>query len=241
MSWSSSRTVAWVALPALAACAPMRPAAIPIPALTYAGQDSPRLTLVVLLPGRGSSARDFKAKGWIAAAKARDPAIDVVAVEAHFGYYRTRSVGERLWHDIVAPAVESGYRDIWLVGTSMGGLGAVAFAQAHAEAVTGIVLLSPYLGPDELLAEIEQAGGLAEWPGRDQEATLAQLWTWLKGYPGGGERPELILAFGERDRLGAAHELLAAALPQENVLRVAGGHGWAVWNPLWREVLERCF
>ena len=225
----------------LTACAPMRPATAPIGTLSFAAQDSPRRTLVVLLPGRGSAARDFEKHGWIAAARAHDPALDLVAVEAHLGYYRARSVAERLWQDVVGPALDSGYREIWVAGTSMGGLGAVAFAHAHPDAVTGIVLLSPYLGDDELLDEIDQAGGLARWPGRDEDGTIAQLWTWLKGYPGGLRRPRLLLAFGERDRLNAAHELLAAALPPEDVVRTSGGHGWATWNPLWDEVLERRF
>ncbi len=226
---------------ALTGCETLRPATVPIDALSFAAGDGPREKLIVLLPGRGSAAGDFEARGWIAAAKQRDPAIDVVAVEAHFGYYRTRTLVERLWVDVVGPAKGSGYREIWIVGTSMGGLGAVAFTHAHAGAVTGMILLSPYLGKDELLAEIDAAGGLAQWPGRDEDGTIDQLWTWLKGYPKGRPRPELLLAFGERDRLNAGHELLAAALPAGRVLRTPGGHGWATWNPLWDEVLERLF
>ena len=70
---------------------------------------------------------------------------------------------------------------------------------------------------------------------------MEMLWFWLQGYPRGAPRPRILLAFGESDRLNHGHELLSAALPADTVIRVDGGHGWRVWEPLWRDVLEAEF
>ena len=67
------------------------------------------------------------------------------------------------------------------------------------------------------------------------------FWSWLQGYSRGERRPRILLAFGESDRLNQAHELLSSVLPPESVIRVDGGHGWRVWEPLWREILEAEF
>ena len=56
---------------------------------------------------------------------------DMVAVEAHYGYYATRTVVTRLREDVIAPARAQGYTQIWLVGVSMGGLGALLYVRAY--------------------------------------------------------------------------------------------------------------
>ena len=67
---------------------------------------------------------------------------------------------------------------------------------------------------------------------------MEQIWSWLQGYAAGEPRPKTLLAFGESDRLNRGHELLSALLPEDRVMRVDGGHGWRVWDPLWPKVLE---
>ena len=225
----------------LLGCPQARPTKVPLDTLFYGAEGGNGGTLIVFLPGYGSTARDFEKKGFVEAVKKRDPSIDVLSVDAHFGYYKERGLVERLWEDVFQPAMQSGYGDIWLVGTSMGGLGAVVFAQEHQEAVKGIVLLSPYLGPEEIVSQIEESGGLSGWSPSEENTIYDRLWSWLKGYHEGSDRPELIIAFGERDRLNPAHEILAAVMPSDRVLRTDGGHGWRVWKPLWNEFLDRRF
>ena len=225
----------------VAGCAFSRSPKTPLDRLSYGTDGERGSTLIVFLPGRGGAAKDFESQGFVEASLARDPSIEMVAVDAHFGYYRTGTFVERLWEDIVRPARQSGYDEIWLVGTSLGGLGVVAFCNEHADAITGIVLLAPYLGSGDIIADIEASGGLAEWAPSGETGGFDELWAWLKGYPEGKERPELILAFGAQDRLKSAQELLAAALPAQSVLRSDGGHGWREWRPLWNEILELRF
>ena len=57
-----------------------------------------------------------------------------------------------------------GYGEIWLVGVSMGGLGAFFHERAYPAQVTGLILLAPFVGDDrKLLAEIDAAGGAVAW------------------------------------------------------------------------------
>src|ERR671930_1091173 len=93
----------------------------PLATLAYTA-DTPRDTLVVFLPGIGDFAEDFERHGFIAALAASGLAADALAVDAHYGYYGRRTVLERLAEDVVLPAREQGYREVWLVGISMGGL-----------------------------------------------------------------------------------------------------------------------
>lgn len=225
----------------LLGCAQTRPTKIPLDTLFYGTAGGNGETLIVFLPGYGSAARDFEKKGFIAAVRKRAPSIDVLSVDAHFGYYKERNLVERLRQDAIDPAMQSRYEEIWIVGTSMGGLGAVLFAREYPEVLKGIVLLSPYLGPGEIVTQIEESGGLSRWSPSEENTVYDQLWSWLKGYDEGFERPELIIAFGERDRLNPAHEILAAVMPSDRVFRIDGGHGWRVWKPLWDQILTRQF
>ena len=47
---------------------------------------------------------------------------DMVAPNAHFGYYFGETLVNRLKVDIIDPSKVKGYENVWLVGASMGGL-----------------------------------------------------------------------------------------------------------------------
>lgn len=195
--------------------------------------------LVVFLPGRGDRAEDFEDRGLLGAARAAGLEADVLAVDAHLAYYYKRVITERLWEDVVLPARARGYRRLWVVGISLGGLGAITLAQEHPDAVAGLFVLAPYLGEPELTREIEAAGGLARWDGAPSERDFRGVWGFLRGYAAGETRPPLWLAYGESDRYAYGHRLLATALPRERVMVTSGGHDWKAWEHLWREFLAR--
>ena len=144
--------------------------------------------------------------------------------------------------DVIAPALARGYTQIWLVGVSMGGLGALLYVRDYPEDITAVVALAPFLGDTDVITEIRAAGGVQQW----QPVNLAphdyqrRLWQWLKTHlarPEAGAR--LYLGYGEQDRFAAAHQLLATGLPATQVFTNPGGHDWHTWRPLWQAVLKQ--
>ncbi|MCA9659678.1 MAG: alpha/beta fold hydrolase [Myxococcales bacterium] len=227
-----------LAVAVLAACATAKKNQ-PMATLRHPAAPERADTLVVLLPGAGDSATTYDREGFIAAAREAGSAVDLVAVDAHAGYYFGRTLTDRLWEDVLAPARAEGYRQIWLVGISMGGLGALLTAQRHADAIDGVVLLAPYLGKRRTIEQIAAAGARAWEPAPEAGSYDYELWRWLKGYQDpGAARPALYLGYGTEDRGAGAHALLAELLPPEQTFTAPGGHDWPVWRPLWREILS---
>ena len=196
-----------------------------------------RDALVVFLPGIGDFAEDFERHGFIAALAARGLAADALAVDAHYGYYGRRTVLERLAEDVVLPAREQGYREVWLVGISMGGLGALSYVVHYPDHISRALLLAPYLGERQWIEELTdgevRAAGAASSRGHVQS-----LWRWMREHDREpAMRPRLYLGYGSRDRFAPANALFARHLPARHVLEVPGGHDWRTWRRLWQAFL----
>ena len=124
------------------ACALPRPTAVPLASEAFpAHADGRACCLVVLLPGHGDTPRDFVEHGFVKALRDARIPVDVIAVAAHSGYYFKGIVAERLHADVLAPARPAVYKQIWLIGVSMGGFWALWTAQLHPEDASGLVLL----------------------------------------------------------------------------------------------------
>lgn len=203
---------------------------------------------LVFLPGFSDGPDDFIEHGFVELAKQHAPGFDVFATNAHFRYYAKWNLLQRLHDDVIGPLRDQGYERVWLVGISMGGLGCLAYAEAYPDQVDGLILLAGYMGPKDLIEEVEEAGGLAKWqPGDtsqiedDEDRLYREIWAFLKreaGPVGGGE-VDLYLGFGDKDRLSRPAGLVAAQLPPEQVLTIEGGHKWVTWRPLFAELLPR--
>jgi len=198
--------------------------------------------LIVFLPGRWNRALQYETEQFVQAVYDAGIQADMVAVEAHYGYYARRTVVTRLREDVVAPAQAQGYTQLWLVGVSMGGLGALLYRRDYPDDLTGVVALAPFLGDTEAITEIRAAGGVQQW----QTTTMApddyqrQLWQWLKAHlahPEAGAR--LYLGYGQQDRFAVAHQLLATCLPAAQVFTNPGGHNWQTWRSLWQAFLKQ--
>ena len=221
----------------LASCAAMRPARAPMPRVDYpvaAGSD----TLVVLLPGRLNRPGDFDQKGLLAVVRRARPDADIVAVDAHLGYYRAGVIRERLWRDVLEPATRR-YEEVWLVGVSLGGVGALAMTASHGDQLAGVVVLAPYLGPDALVRDIDAAGGPASWSGGDAGDPLEGMWMHFRDRDVESATPPVFLGFGDEDRRAAHHRLFSRLLPGERVVERPGGHRWPVWVALLEELVAR--
>ncbi|MFM2420712.1 MAG: hypothetical protein RL385_5435 [Pseudomonadota bacterium] len=228
----------------LGACAFVRPASVPMHSLTFAAPAGGGEAVLVLLPGFGDRDTTFEERGFIRALHEAAPHVDIVATDAHFGYYRARTVLDRLEADVVAPLRRRGYRDIYIAGISMGGHGAVAFARTHPAQVKGVLLFAPYLGPSTVVKEVKAAGDLCRYapsePFADDSDGFARAnYAWLRDQACRPGDVALYTAVGDKDKLAPVVADLSHHLPSENSLRLQGGHGWEVWTPAARTVAAR--
>ena len=175
------RAYFWLLIACSAACSIIYSAPKPIPCAHYSAGQGAR-TLLVLLPGRADTAADFEKQGFVQIARDSGAPVELAAVDARFGYYISKTLGRRLAEDVIDPARARGYQSFWLSGISMGGLGALIYAEQHPGEVDGVLAIAPFLGDDDVIKEIEQAGGLDKWkatgnakPGDYQR----ELWLWL--------------------------------------------------------------
>lgn len=204
------------------------------------GAGADRIALV-MLPGARDRAQDLIEQGFVRALRKRGLAVDAVVVNAHFDHYLERSVVAQLEQDVIAPLREGGLARIWLMGISLGGMGALSYAREHADAIEGVILLAPFLGSRGLIAEITRAGGLRHWqPGTitpdDDEGLLL---SWLRQYRSGDPAlPRICLGYGTEDRYAPASMMLACQLPDRQVVTEPGGHDWATWLKLWDRLLD---
>jgi pimeloyl-ACP methyl ester carboxylesterase len=201
--------------------------------------------LIAFLPGAWDVAEAFQRFGFVSQVRKRGLAADIVAVDSQVGHFNDGSIAERVRDEIVVPARAAGYRSIWLVGISLGGLGSMLCASRH-PGVDGIVALAPYLATRDVMAEVRRAGGLAVWAGTREPAFgdwERRLLAWLAAQgsnrPGAQAHPELILAYGLQDRFADSLALLAPVLDPTRVVTTAGGHDWDTWIRLWTMVLDR--
>ncbi|NUZ04725.1 alpha/beta hydrolase [Schlegelella sp. ID0723] len=227
----------------LAGCGALQPTRVPLRTIALAAPcATPASTLVVFLPGSYSTPEDFVAHGFVDALRRQRVAADLLLVDAHLGYYSERSVLERLRADVLAPAGARGYREVWLVGISIGAYGALlhaATARGAEPSVAGIVAIAPYLGEYRITQSIGNAGGLVRWspPGwLDADAADVALWRWLQRAAAGATSTRLYLAYGRSDRFATSDRLLDAALPAGRAFTAPGGHDWPVWEALWRDL-----
>jgi pimeloyl-ACP methyl ester carboxylesterase len=223
-----------------------RPTTVPLATISLPASCASRPdTLVVMLPGAGSRPEEFVQEGLVAALRERRIAADVMLVDAHIGYFKERSIVDRLRADVIGPARARGYRHVWLAGISLGAFGALIYSQAHAPDIDGIALLGPYLGKREVAEAIGAQGGLQRWqpqapvPGEVDDDT--PVWRWLQPYaerPRATPRPELFLGYGRTDRFEFNDRVLAAALAPDHVFVEAGGHDYPPWLAAWRGMLD---
>ena len=197
--------------------------------------------LLVMLPGVGMEASDFADHGLVSAAHELGLAVDIVATRPDLDLYLDGDFATALHHAVIEPALAQGYTRIWLLGISLGGMGALLYASRYAAHVEGIVLLAPFLGTQGLLAEIVAAGGLTKWSPAHSSATAAEriMLAWLQEFLASGPvRPALYLGCGDADRFARGHRLLMEHLPAHVIVSNGGGHDWRTWLDLWRRVLD---
>ena len=225
----------------MSACSKKRPPVAPLPVQYYESGNGPSPTLLVLLPGIHDPMDEFETRGFIDAVHQSEQPCDLVSVDAHYGYYDADTIVERLHQDVILPAQQAGYSDIKLVGISLGGYGALLYANRHTPEVNTLVLLAPFLGSEALIDSITSAKGLEHWvpDDTDGEKSLQDIWIQRKENSVSATKfPELYLGYGSADKFRQAHAMLASTLPDDHVFTVAGRHNWTSWKQLWKTIID---
>ncbi|WP_298224736.1 hypothetical protein [Acidocella sp.] len=197
--------------------------------------------LLVMLPGVGIEAEDFAAQGLVVAAQAGQRTVEVVAVKPDQALYLDGAVAPVLEQAVLAPSRARGHIRIWLLGISLGGMGALSCAAAQLEGIEGVILLAPFIGTHGTVAELKQAGGFARWQAEKSAATPPErhILSWLRDRLGGAPGPQLWLGHATKDRFAAGHLLLAEALPPNQTVAVEGGHDWDAWRTAFQMLMAR--
>ena len=216
----------------------------PIPTTFFPAAQSPR-RLVVVLPGRGDDLASLQRTGIARIIQTAWPDADVVLTGLTMPFYRQGDAVTRLHDEVIAPASTSGNRKVWLIGVSLGGMGAVLYEHDYPGQVDGLVLLSPYLGDSSIHDEIREAGGLNTWnPGPTQplrpDTFQHEIWGTLKSISEVPNRRNAIwLAYGASEPFRTSIELMSPILPAEHVVVLPGRHNWTLWTTATGRLTER--
>jgi pimeloyl-ACP methyl ester carboxylesterase len=195
-------------------------------------------TLVLMFPGVGDDGETYVDHGFVQRLQATR-AVDVVTVDSYCQAFGSRKLLARVEQDVLAPARQQGYEQIWIVGISVGGTGALLTARHFENDIDGLVLFAPYLGHARVIGSIVAHGGIRKWkPPAGNTGWTVDLWRWLQGYTRGERRPTIYLAAGTNDIWARAHRVLAEVVPPEQVFSRPGGHAWKVWSPMWTSLLD---
>jgi pimeloyl-ACP methyl ester carboxylesterase len=199
-------------------------------------------TLLVLLPPAESRLEDFHTQGFVSAVRDRGIQVDLLLAAVTYQHVTGRTAMVALQEHVVQPARAAGYRDIWLAGISLGAFNALHYAAECADQLAGLVLLAPYPGTGDILAEIVQAGGPAAWSrtALADQGDERTWWRWLCRQADCGQWPTPVyFGTGTEDRFWRGQRLLADLLPVERVHQVSGPHAWPTWLALWQDWLDR--
>ncbi|WEN14016.1 alpha/beta hydrolase-fold protein [Rhodanobacter sp. AS-Z3] len=216
----------------------------PVPT-TFIAAPQPAHRLVVILPGRGDSLQGLTDTGIAEIIQQSWPDADVLLTGLTMPFYRQGRAAQRLHDEVIEPAQRPAYRQIWLAGISLGGLGALLYDIAYPDQIDGLMLLSPYLGDDAIHQQIRQAGGLAAWQAGPAQPIgpdtfQHELWRSLQHW---SQRPQRArstwLAYGADEPFRQPIELMSPLLPADHVLMLPGKHNWKLWKPAMRELLQR--
>lgn len=226
----------------------MRAATVPMPMVHHAAPGEHANGVVIMLPGMADAPDDYEQHGMVAMVQEANPRLDVICVDAHFGYYSRKVITERLHEDVIAP-LAARYEHIWLVGISLGGLGSVAYACDYPKHIDGVVLMAPFMGDGDVLDDVRAAGGPRHYvrppdepSTSDSQRRFRDLWQWYGRVVNAREdAPKLFLGYGEQDRFAATNAMVGEQLPPGRWLTGPGGHKWTVWKQLFAELSVRAF
>ncbi len=205
---------------------------VPIPYTVYGDIDQAQ-HITVLLPGIRDRLADFTQYGFIDIAQPlleANPQTALIAVDAHWGYYRERVIDTRLAEDILDRYPD---KRVTFVGISLGGFGSLLMATRHPDRIHRLLLLSPFMGEDDYdyLQRLQSVGPVDQPGDDDLPRTLNQVWQLLADP---ARQIPITLAYGESDKFTPYYDHLRSLQPVRlDYLPIRGAHDWDTWRSLW--------
>lgn len=198
--------------------------------------------LIIFLPGLLDSASTFEEKEFFSHARKAGVKADMVAMSIHIRHLMENKMIERIEFDVYLDAIKNGYKNIWLVGVSIGGLNSLLFYRKHMKGLCGVVALAPYVAGGVLLEEL-QKDGIENWEPKEVyemmlfEKKLQFLWAWLQQQQSDNNLKSLYLGYGKQDRFIEAIKLLESILDKKNIIAIDGEHDWETGQKVWQQQL----
>ena len=214
----------------------------PIPTTSFAAPQTAH-RLVVMLPGRGDDLDALKQHAMAAVIQRHWPDADVVLTGLTMPWYTQGLASKRLHDEVIAPAIAKGEQNIWVLGISLGGMGALLYDHDYPGEISGMLLLSPYLGDDAIRDEIIATGGLAKWnAGPPQvlgpDTFQHELWRSLQ-HRLTTDAASVWIAYGDAEPFRHAIELATPLLPSGHAIELSGHHDWTLWSAAVPAILDR--
>lgn len=215
----------------------------PIPSAFYPAPQNAHRT-VVMLPGIADDLAALQKRRVAALIQQQWPDADVVLTGLTLPFYKQGRPAQRL-HDEIVQRYKKDGQPLWLAGISLGGMGVLLYDRQYPGDAAGMLLMSPYLGEDDIREEIRAAGGLAQWnPGPAQKINAdnfqKELWRSLRSWSSRPQRTRSVwLAFGADEKFRKPDEMLSPLLPPDHVIMLPGKHNWDLWQRALPALLKR--
>lgn len=197
--------------------------------------------LIIFIPGLYDSNNKFKKELFFETARNEGVEADLVAVNMSVVHLANQMLAERINKDVLEYVKNDGYKNIWLVGLSIGGLSSLVYLKNNEENICGVVVLAPYLGDEYLAEEIKEAGGIKSWvPVLDKlkdsvDVEVDALWLWLAKK---NHLSNIYLGYGKQDSITVGSLTLETLLDKKNVIVIDGEHDWKTGRRIWEAQLK---
>ena len=197
--------------------------------------------LIIFIPGVYDSVDKFKRESFFRDARKAGIKADMVAININAGHLAKRVMIPRIRKDVFRPTRNEGYKNIWMVGVSIGGLSSLVYLQHHEKDLCGVVVLAPFLADDRLIEEVRKFGGIKKWVPEAEKIKdsiddqINSLWNWLTTK---NDFSNIYLGYGKQDRFIVGSHLLETFLEPSHVVSMDGEHDWIAGRKLWNEQLN---
>lgn len=197
--------------------------------------------LIIFIPGLYDSQNKFKKELFFKSARDAGIKADLVSVNINVVHLAEKMLSERINKDVLDYVKNDGYKNIWLVGVSIGGMSSLVYLKNHEKDICGVVILAPYLGDEDMANEMKLAGGVKNWVpivGKLKDSVdeeLESLWLWLAKK---NHLSNVYLGYGKQDDITVGSLTLKTLLEKKNVIAIDGEHDWETGRKLWIEQLR---